>query len=260
MNIPPLENKSVIQFSGTSGPALESTPSFCAFEPGSSELESSELLRLIGTALPLIEPHKDCFSLYIGEMRCDLTSHVSKLVYGSLTTRRDFQDLVNPYQLPYQSGMFHTIIVCDVFCQLRHPGTALDEFARVLHPEGLLVCIEPYTTTRMIGNTIEKNWDHPSREKAFHEATSYDPAIPSTIFFNREWIGKMRGWRVVRAERYSARALRSAFLNAKSQNGPVPGRLQRRVAGIIDAVYNSIPLLVIRQFLSDRCTVILSRK
>jgi SAM-dependent methyltransferase len=218
------------------------------------------LLRLVGSALPLIESNKDCFSLYIGEMRCDLSAYLSKVVYGSLHYRRDSQELVNPYQLPYQPGTFHTIILCDVFCQLRYLGTALDEFARVLHPDGFLICIEPYTTKRMKENAVENNWAHPSREKAFHEANSYDASIPSTIFFHREWISKLSGWQIVRAERYSARSLRSIFLNTTLEKEAVPGRLQRRIAGFIDIICNFIPSSGMRHLLSDRCTVVIKRR
>lgn len=126
MNIPPFEDKPVVQDAGTSGTVLESIPVFCSFEPGVIALEPSEFLKLLGTGWPLVESRKDCYSLYIGEVRCDLRSYLSKLVYSSFYHRPEVQELVNPYQLPYQSGTFHVIILCDVFCQLRHPGTALD--------------------------------------------------------------------------------------------------------------------------------------
>jgi len=259
MNIPPFEDKPVVQDAGTSGTVLESIPVFCSFEPGVIALEPSEFLRLLGTGWPLVESRKDCYSLYIGEVRCDLRSYLSKLVYSSFYHRPEVQELVNPYQLPYQSGTFHVIILCDVFCQLRHPGTALDELARILHPDGVLICFEPYTTKRMSRNTNGNIWLHPDRDRAFHETALYDASIPSTLFFSPEWFQELKGWRILQADRYSARYVRHNFQLSTQQKKAEPGHFKRGITGILDRIINSIPWSGIRKFFSDRSTVILTR-
>jgi SAM-dependent methyltransferase len=49
----------------------------------------------------------------------------------------------NAYQLSFQDEAVSDLILVDVFHHLQYPGTALDEFHRVLRPGGKVIMLEP---------------------------------------------------------------------------------------------------------------------
>lgn len=49
----------------------------------------------------------------------------------------------NAYALSFPSGTVSNLILFDVWHHLQYPGTALDEFARVLQPGGRVIVFEP---------------------------------------------------------------------------------------------------------------------
>jgi len=50
--------------------------------------------------------------------------------------------LADPAHLPFQSGIFDRTLVCGGFDCFRHPKRAMQELARVTHPEGRVVIID----------------------------------------------------------------------------------------------------------------------
>jgi SAM-dependent methyltransferase len=50
----------------------------------------------------------------------------------------------NAYQLSFQDNAVSNLILFDVFHHLEHPGTALNEFFRVLKPSGRVIIFDPY--------------------------------------------------------------------------------------------------------------------
>lgn len=50
----------------------------------------------------------------------------------------------NAYALTFEGESISDLILFDVFHHLRHPGTALDEFWRVLQPGGRVLVFDPY--------------------------------------------------------------------------------------------------------------------
>ena len=100
----------------------------------------------------------------------------------------------NAYNLSFEDNSVSDLIMIDVFHHLRYPGTALDEFHRVLRLGGHAIMLEPYIS--LLGSFI------------------YGPlhAEPIGLFQEIEWLAPS-GWSTENVDYYSAQgnALRSFF-------------------------------------------------
>ncbi len=68
----------------------------------------------------------------------------------------------NAYQLSFADGSISNLILFDVFHHLEFPGTALNEFHRVLQPSGRIIIFDPYISLTGI-------WYFSSRAGGFFE-------------------------------------------------------------------------------------------
>jgi hypothetical protein len=66
--------------------------------------------------------------------------------------------LENAYSLSFRTGAISNLILLDVFHHLQFPGTALNEFSRVLSTGGRILLLEPYAG--LIGRTVYGLFHH----------------------------------------------------------------------------------------------------
>ena len=123
--------------------------------------------------------------------------------------------LENAYRLSFESRSLSALVLFDVFHHLRYPGTALQEFHRVLLPGGRVIILEPcmswlgrlvfgvfHHEPLALGEPID--WHSPPGWTA--DAVDYYAAQGNAfrIFLNREIDVEQSGWKVCRIERFSA--------------------------------------------------------
>jgi len=123
----------------------------------------------------------------------------------------------NAYRLSFETGTVSNLVLLDVFHHLEYPGTALNEFRRVLAVAGRVLLVEPYAG--LVGKTVyglfhheplklnsEITWDAPCDFDP--DRTSYYAAQgnASRIFCSGAFGGLLEGWRIVTFRRFSCLA------------------------------------------------------
>ncbi len=63
---------------------------------------------------------------------------------GSRNERAVYFTLGDAYRLPYEDGYFDAVVASEIIEHLERPGEAVQEFARVIRPGGILVVSTPY--------------------------------------------------------------------------------------------------------------------
>ena len=121
----------------------------------------------------------------------------------------------NAYALSFANGTVSDLILFDVFHHLRHPGTALHEFERVLRPGGRLIIFDPFISLlglivfgvyhpEPIGWRNEIVWNAPEGWSA--QASDYYAAQGNVtrIFFGRMANALLKNWNIVCRKRLAA--------------------------------------------------------
>ena len=117
----------------------------------------------------------------------------------------------NAYRLSFRDGSLSNLILLDVFHHLQYPGTALNEFHRVLNEGGRAILLEPgmgvlgkFIYDRFhhepLGLNSAITWFAPKDFEA--ESASYYAAQgnASRVFLLKEFPEHLRPWRLVKAE------------------------------------------------------------
>jgi SAM-dependent methyltransferase len=123
----------------------------------------------------------------------------------------------NAYQLSFGDESVSDLILTDVFHHLRYPGTALEEFLRVLLPGGRVIMLEPCIS--VLGSLVygvfhdepiairkKIEWQAPpgwSPEDIDYYAAQGNA---SRIFLGKHFRSKLTGWKTIRTQRFSALA------------------------------------------------------
>ncbi len=121
--------------------------------------------------------------------------------------------VVNAYQLPFDDQSISNVILFDVFHHLKYPGTALDEFRRVLIPGGRVVVMEPCVSLlgliiygllhhEPLGLFKPIKWQAPSMAAAIHHGYYAAQANAYRLLYN-QGMRKMIGWCLFYRERIS---------------------------------------------------------
>ncbi len=118
------------------------------------------------------------------------------------------------YRLSFQSGSVSNLILFDVFHHLRYPGTALDEFRRVLKPGGRVIIFDPCMS--LLGLLVYGAMHHepiairdPICWKAppnwTPDGDTYYAAQGNAyrVFFGSQFAVLLKSWRVVERTRLS---------------------------------------------------------
>lgn len=154
----------------------------------------------------------------------------------------------NAYALSFADGAVGNLILFDVFHHLRHPGTALAEFRRVLRPGGRLILFEPCLSMlgwlvygalhpEPVARFAPIAWRAPpgwSPEQADYYAAQGNA---TRIFLRGEFRDELVGWTLRERRRLSA----LAYVASGGYSGPqlYPERLYpllRRIERVADAL------------------------
>ncbi|PSR12565.1 methyltransferase type 11 [filamentous cyanobacterium CCP3] len=136
----------------------------------------------------------------------------------------------NAYALSFASGSLSNLVLFDVFHHLRYPGTALQEFDRVLAPGGRVIVFEPCVS--LLGLLVYGAL-HPeplalNQSIQWHAPPGWDPSKidyyaaqgNASRLFLKPGRQALHGFRVVTTQRYAAIAYVASGGYSKPQLSP----------------------------------------
>jgi hypothetical protein len=160
----------------------------------------------------------------------------------------------NAYHLSFPAGSVGHLILFDVWHHLKHPGTALDEFHRVLTMGGRLLIFEP--AMGLFGRVAFGHFHHEpvalDQKIEWDAPADFDRDAPgyyaaqgnaTRVFQWGENAGRLLGWRVEEVRHFSG----LAYLGSGGFRGPqlYPGFLFPAI-NRLDAWLSGFPLLASR--------------
>ncbi len=151
----------------------------------------------------------------IGSGLGKIKSHIPECITTDLVSMDGIDRVESAYELRFPSGSVANLVLIDVFHHLRYPGTALDEFARVLQPRGRLVLFEPAMSMlgyvvfgcmhpEALGRRNPITWRAPPgfdwRAEPYYTAQENC----NRVFVRGEFAHELRGWNVLGIEALAA--------------------------------------------------------
>ena len=121
----------------------------------------------------------------------------------------------NAYKLSFKDETVSDLITTDVFHHLKYPGTALNEFQRVLRKGGRLIMLEPCISAlgllvygalhaEPIAITKTISWFAPEGWSPEHVDYYAAQGNATRIFFNTGYSSKLENWQKIKTIRLSA--------------------------------------------------------
>ena len=169
----------------------------------------------------------------------------------------------NAYALTFPDASVSNLILFDVWHHLAHPGTALDEFARVVAPGGRLILFEP--GMGWLGQLIYEVFHHEPlawRHDFAHRAPpGFDAAAApyfaaqssaTRMFLRNEFTYYRQNWHLVEARSFASLAYAASGGFSKPQLYP---RRMLPVIRLLDRMLSYAPRLF-----ATRLIVVLERK
>ena len=174
----------------------------------------SQFYREIGR---LMNPHLPGLVVELGSGIGSIKEHIPQCITTDIFPNPWLDRVENAYHLSFDQGAVGHLILFDVFHHLRYPGTALQEFSRVLAPGGRIIVFEP--AMGLIGRIVFGNFHHEplgleeeiawvapggfsGREPAYYAAQGNASRVFGTSAF-REQLGK---WRIAEISYFSGLA------------------------------------------------------
>jgi SAM-dependent methyltransferase len=169
----------------------------------------------------------------------------------------------NAYALSFGDGALSDLILFDVFHHLRHPGTALGEFERVLRPGGRVLIFDPFISLLGAvvfgalhpepigwGNYID--WNAPQGWSSQNSDYYAAQGNATRIFFGRLDKTLLKNWTVVSRQRFAA----FSYVASGGYSGPqlYPERSYAFMQNI-DRILDQVPPLF-----ATRTLVVLEKK
>ncbi len=147
----------------------------------------------------------------------------------------------NAYRLTFANNSISTLLMTDVFHHLQYPGTALNEFHRVLVPGGRVIIMEP--GMGLLGKLVygvfhvePVAWKKEIIWFAPDDCHGNDPDYyaaqgnATRIFVQKQFAGRLTGWKVVLVKQITA----LAYVASGGYSGPqlYPAALYPLIKGI----------------------------
>ena len=121
----------------------------------------------------------------------------------------------NAYQLSFDNQSVSNLVLFDVFHHLKFPGTALDEFHRVLIPGGRVIILEPCVSLlgMLIYGCLHKeplgllkkiNWQAPSQMEAIKQGYYAAQGNAFRIFCRDGFKNRLKAWKLFHNKRIVA--------------------------------------------------------
>lgn len=157
----------------------------------------------------------------------------------------------NCYDLSFPDESLSHLILVDVWHHLRYPGTALDEFRRVLQPGGRVILLEPACS--LLGHVVYRffhhepvgmrtpiTWKAPAGFSA-EQADYYAAQSSATrLFWHGEHRKYVRGWTVLE----TTPLISFGYLASGGFSGPrLGGRLSNVLCRGLDVLTKPLPRL-----------------
>ncbi len=123
----------------------------------------------------------------------------------------------NAYRLSFEDSSIANLLMVDVFHHLRYPGTALQEFHRVLAPGGRLIMMEPALSAlgclvygllhvEPIGRAKESEWFAPAGWQDSEMDYYASQGNATRIFVHGQFADRLEGWNVLTVKQIVALA------------------------------------------------------
>ena len=158
---------------------------------------------------------RDAYTVELGSGIGNIKKVIPRCIRTDLFPNPWIDTIENAYQLSFADNTVDNLILFDVFHHLRYPGTALEEFHRVLTPNGRVLIFDPcmsilglvvfglfHHEELGLGNKIQmfapEKW---SPKNDFYYAAQGNA---SRIFLSRKYQYFLTNWRIIARQRFSA--------------------------------------------------------
>jgi len=185
----------------------------------------------------------------LGSGVADITEVIPQCIRTDLFANPWIDRVENAYKLSFGDQSISNLILFDVFHHLRYPGTALNEFLRVLVPQGRVIIFDPDISLfgRIVYGLLHKEsigfrdpiqWEAPTGSS--HPRLDYYAAQGNAmrIFLRQEVDIDAFGWNMIIATRLCAISYVASGGYSKPQLYP---RGALPIMQSIDRVFNCLP-------------------
>lgn len=171
-----------------------------------------DFYRLIASQLSNLPDHK---IVELGSGLGNIREVIPSCIRTDLFPYPWIDQIENAYKLSFKNETVSDLITTDVFHHLKYPGTALNEFQRVLRKGGRLIMLEPcisalgllvYGALHVEPVAITKtiNWFAPEGWSPEHVDYYAAQGNATRIFINHGYSSKLENWQKIKTIRLSA--------------------------------------------------------